>query len=226
MPWRSSTRASSSTPKPFAIPHRSKATSASRRARPRATSTSSSSSIGRHGDGTGPRRIDARRRASIAPDNPFAGPAGRAGWRSGVRPSFVCRSAVCRSTMCRATMCRATVRRSTVCRSTVCRPAACRFAAHSLSACRFAAAPGPNPHRSTSVPTPMLNALSVSRPISRARTSTAARFAQIGVQLPGVARLSRDRSESAFQFDICASTARTAASRAAAIALASAVGGA
>lgn len=211
MSWRSSTRASSSTPKPFAIPHRSKATSASRRARPRATSTSSSSSIGRHGDGTGPRRIDVRRRASIAPDNPFAGPAGRAGWRSGVCPSFVCRAAVCRSA---------------VCRSTVCRPAACRFAAHSLSACRFAAAPGPNPHRSTSVPTPMLNALSVSRPISRARTSTAARFAQIGVQLPGVARLSRDRSESAFQFDICASTARTAASRAAAIALASAVGGA
>lgn len=226
MPWRSSTRASSSTPKPFAIPHRSKATSASRRTRPRATSTSSSSSIGRHGDGTGPRRIDARRRASIAPDNPFAGPAGRAGWRSGVRPSFVCRSAVCRSAVCRSTVCRATMCRATVRRATVCRPAACRFAARSLSACRFAAAPGPNPHRSTSVPTPMLNALSVSRPISRARTSTAARFAQIGVQLPGVARLSRDRSESAFQFDICASTARTAASRAAAIALASAVGGA
>lgn len=226
MSWRSSTRASSSTPKPFAIPHRSKATSASRRARPRATSTSSSSSIGRHGDGTGPRRIDARRRASIAPDNPFAGPAGRAGWRHGVCPSFVCRAAVCRSAVCRSTVCRSTMCRSTVRRSTVCRPAACRFAAHSLSACRFAAAPGPNPHRSTSVPTPMLNALSVSRPISRARTSTAARFAQIGVQLPGVARLSRDRSESAFQFDICASTARTAASRAAAIALASAVGGA
>lgn len=62
------------------------------------------------------------------------------------------------------------------------------------------------------------NALPVSCPILIACTSADARFAETGTQSPRAARLSRDRSESAFQFDICASTAVTAAPRSATIA--------
>ena len=69
---------------------------------------------------------------------------------------------------------------------------------------------GPNPHASTKSPTPMLNALPVSRPIAMARPSTATSLGDMETQPPGAARFSRDRSESAFQFDIWSSTAVTA----------------
>jgi hypothetical protein len=142
----SSTRASSSTPKPLAMPHRSSATSPCLRAR-----------------GIQPGRPRAMCRSR-----------GRAHWRGHL-------------------------------------------------AMRLESA-GPKPQASTRSPTPMLNALSVLRPISRARVSTA-RFAETGVHSPGAARFRRDRSEDGDQFDICWSTAATAVASARSIAGTSALRG-